>query len=271
MSIEPSSPVQRPFLNRLVSGLKTVGPSALVFILIIGVMELIMWRELVSPFVMAAPSKIIPRLFEDASYYGLHFGVTLLEVAGGFALSVVVGIPLAAAMASWLRVRRSLLPVVVLTQVLPKMAIVPVILLVMGSRIQSKIVIGFVVAFFPIVINTYVGLVNVETAKMHLVKAMGATPFQIFRKVRLIAALPSMFAGFKLAATLCVVGALIGEIMGPYKGMGWIVTVGNYNHDMPLFWGAMVLLAMMGLGAFGAMQILERITIPWHVSQRERG
>ncbi|MFH1775131.1 MAG: ABC transporter permease [Chloroflexota bacterium] len=271
MMVEPASPVKRPFFNRLLSGLKAVALPASVFIIIIVVVEVIVRQGLISPYIMAAPSKIVPRLFEDADYYALHFGVTLMEVAGGFALSVVVGIPLAAAMASWLRVRRSLLPVVVLTQVLPKMAVVPVILLIMGSRPQSKMVIGFIVAFFPIVINTYVGLVNVETAKMHLVKAMGATSFQIFRKVRLIAALPSMFAGFKLAATLCVVGALIGEIMGPYKGMGWIVKVGNYNHDMPLFWGAMVLLAIMGLGAFGAMQFLERITIPWHVSQRGRG
>jgi NitT/TauT family transport system permease protein len=125
-----------------------------------------------------------------------------------------------------------------------------------------------IISFFPIVINSVIGLRAMEVEKLYLAQSMGASAFDTFLKIRLPNALPSVFGGLKLGATLAVIGAVVGEFVGAQAGLGRTVLVSNGNLNTVLLFAAVAYLVAMGLSLFGIMSLLERIAIPWHVSQR---
>jgi NitT/TauT family transport system permease protein len=188
---------------------------------------------------------------------------TFLESVLGFALAVAIGIPVAVCVAGSRVLNLTLYPILIATQSVPKVAVAPIILVWFGLGLQSKLVIAFLVAFFPIVVDTAAGMRATPAGLIELARSLRASRLQIFLKVQFPAALPSIFAGAKVAVTLAVIGAVIGEFVGSLNGLGNLLLTANSQLDSPLAWAALVWLSVLGIVLFGAVVAVERLVMPW--------
>jgi NitT/TauT family transport system permease protein len=188
---------------------------------------------------------------------------TFLESVLGFAVAVVIGIPVAVCVANSRVLNLTLYPILIATQSIPKVAVAPIILVWFGLGLQSKLVIAFLVAFFPIVVDTATGMRATPAGLLELARSLRASSLQIFLKVQFPAALPFIFAGAKVAVTLAVIGAVIGEFVGSLNGLGNLLLTANSQLDSPLAWAALVWLSVLGILLFAAVVVVERIIMPW--------
>ncbi len=188
---------------------------------------------------------------------------TFLESILGFALAVLIGIPVAVCVANSRVLNLVLYPILIATQSIPKVAVAPIILVWFGLGMQSKLVIAFLVAFFPIVVDTAAGMRATPPGLLELARSLRASSLQIFLKVQFPAALPFIFAGAKVAVTLAVIGAVIGEFVGSVGGLGNLLLSANAQLDGPLAWAALVWLSALGILLFAAVVVVERIMMPW--------
>jgi len=214
------------------------------------------------------PSRVVVALGANAGLLLHHSWATLQEILLGFLASILVGVPLAMAIVSWRTVEKSLYPILVGSQVVPKVALAPLFVVWFGFGMQPKVVVAFMIAFFPIVIDTIVGLRTVEIEKLYLVRSMGASRLQTFFLVRLPQALPNIFGGLKISITLAVVGAIVGEFIGADAGLGRLLLLANGQMDTVMLFAAITALTIMGVVLFLAVDLLERLLLPWHVSRR---
>jgi NitT/TauT family transport system permease protein len=191
---------------------------------------------------------------------------TFLESVLGFALAVAIGIPFAVCVATSRVLNLTLYPILIATQSIPKVAVAPIILIWFGLGMQSKLVIAFLVAFFPIVVDTAAGMRATPAGLLELARSLRASPLQVFMKVQFPAALPFIFAGSKVAVTLAVIGAVIGEFIGSVNGLGNLLLSANSQLDSPLAWAALVWLSVLGILLFAAVVVAERIVMPWSES-----
>jgi NitT/TauT family transport system permease protein len=219
-------------------------------------------------YILPSPTGIVLRFVQFKALIFKELMVTLEETLAGFGLSVVVGIPLAMALVSSRAFNRAIYPLLVGSQVVPKVAVAPVFLVWFGFGLPAKVLIVFLVAFFPIVIDAIVGLESTETGKLYVARAAGATPVQLFWKVRLPNALPAIFGGMKVSITLAVVGALVGDFIAAENGIGRLLLSANGNMDTELLFAAILALVGAGIVLFLLMEGAEKLALPWHISQR---
>ncbi|HEU5196192.1 MAG TPA: ABC transporter permease [Methylomirabilota bacterium] len=214
-------------------------------------------------FIMPAPSAILGEGWEWRYRFIGHTWVTLYETLGGFALSIAVGVPLAVLIVYSPALRSALYPLIVLAQSVPKIAIAPVLLLVIGHGEFPKVIVAFLVAFFPVVVDTATGLAATPPELLDLSRSYRASAFKTFMKVRLPMALPFFFAGAKVAITLSVIGAVVGEFVGSDKGLGYVILSATSYWKTELAFSSMILLSLMAIVLFGAVSLVERLTCPW--------
>ncbi len=188
---------------------------------------------------------------------------TFMESALGFALAVVIGIPVAVCVATSRVLNLTLYPILIATQSIPKVAVAPIVLVWFGLGMQSKLVIAFLVAFFPIVVDTAAGIRATPTGLLELARSLRASSLQVFLKIQFPAALPFIFAGAKVAVTLALIGAVIGEFVGSVSGLGNLLLTANSQLDSPLAWAALVWLSVLGILLFAAVALAERLLVPW--------
>jgi NitT/TauT family transport system permease protein len=188
---------------------------------------------------------------------------TFLESVLGFVLAIVIGIPFAVCVATSRVLNLTLYPILIATQSVPKVAIAPIILVWFGLGMQSKLVIAFLVAFFPIVVDTAAGIRATPEGLLELARSLRASSSQIFFKIQFPAALPFIFAGAKVAVTLALIGAVIGEFVGSTSGLGNLLLAANSQLDSPLAWAALVWLSLLGILLFAAVVVAERVVMPW--------
>jgi NitT/TauT family transport system permease protein len=201
-----------------------------------------------SEFILPTPWTIANRLVKDFGLLAVHSSYTLFEVVAGFGLAAGVGIPLSLAIFYSQPFERAVYPVLVALQTIPKIALAPLLVLYLGYGWGPKICLAFLISFFPIVISTVVGLKSLDKGLVSLVRSMGANEWQTFYKVRLPAALPSVFGGFKVAIGLAVIGAIIGEYVAAERGLGYLQLQANSRFDTTLNFATVV--AISGLGVF---------------------
>jgi NitT/TauT family transport system permease protein len=192
-----------------------------------------------------------------------HFCRTLTETLLGFGLAILSGIPIGTAIAYSRLLERTIYPVLLALNAVPKIAIAPILILWMGFGIGPKVVIAFLLCVFPIVISTATGVKSTPPELLELIRSLSASPAQVFLKVRFLAALPHVFVGLKVAISLAVIGAVIGEFVGAEKGLGHVIVASGANVDTSLAFAAMVLLAVMSIVLFYALVALERLLVPW--------
>src|SRR5262245_41266896 len=189
--------------------------------------------------------------------------VTFKESVYGFLLAFLVGVPIAVAITSSRTLNLMFFPLLIATQSLPKVALAPLILVWLGMGIESKLAIAWLVAFFPIVVDTATGLRNTPAEFLDLATAMRASAWQTFVKIRFPAALPFVISGSKVAITLAVIGAVIGEFIGSNEGLGNLLLVANSQVNTPLAFAALVGLALLGIVLYGAVAAVELALEPW--------
>ena len=212
---------------------------------------------------MGAADDELPKL----AYHGW---ITAYEMLLGYALAVAVAIPLAIAITSSARFDRFVMPQMLFFQVVPKVAIAPLFLVWFGVGAMPKILIAFLISFFPIVIDAAVGLRSMSAEMNDLARSMGASKMQVFTQFRLPTSLPYLFSGLKVAATLAVAGAVVGEFVGADKGLGYLLMVTGTNLETAMVFATLAMLTLLGLVFFYAVEFLETLLIPWHVSHRVR-
>lgn len=218
----------------------------------------------ISQIVLPSPFEIAVVSVKQSGLLLQETWPTLLETLLGFGLALLIGIPLAVCVANSRLLNLALYPILVATQSVPKVAIAPIILVWFGLGIESKLALAFLVAFFPVVVDTATGLQATPAGLLELAQSLRASPFQVFMKVQMPAALPFMFAGAKVAITLAVIGAVIGEFVGSVSGLGNLVLTANSQLEGPLAWAALLWLSVLGILLFAAVALAERLLMPWH-------
>ena len=220
-------------------------------------------------YLMPPPVDVVKRMWLDAGFLVRHSGATLLTTLGGFALSVVVGVPLGMALVASRVLDRAIMPLLVVSQSFPKVAVAPLIVIWFGLGFFPKILIAFSVAFFPVVVGTIAGMKALESDMYDLALTMQATKMKTFLRIRLPFAMPQILSGVKVAVAFSTVGAVVGEWVGADKGLGYLLLWSNANMDTPLLFAVLLCLMVIGLLLYYAVEFLERRLIPWHVSVRE--
>jgi NitT/TauT family transport system permease protein len=224
----------------------------------------------VPPYLMPPPSAVFFVFVNEFQKLLYHGWVTTYEMLAGYALAVAVAVPLAIAITSSERFDRFITPQMLFFQVVPKVAIAPLFLVWFGVGATPKILVAFLISFFPIVIDAAVGLRSMSAEMRDLARSMGASRWQVFAQFRLPTSLPYLFSGLKVAATLAVAGAVVGEFVGADKGLGYLLLVTNSNMETALMFATIVALTIIGLVFFYAVEFLEKLLIPWHVTHRVR-
>jgi NitT/TauT family transport system permease protein len=219
-------------------------------------------------YIVPAPSNIVAASWEARARLLENAWVTLYETLAGFALSIAVGVPLAVALVYSPILRGTLYPVLILLQSVPKVAVAPVLLLVLGHGVTSKVVVAFSVAFFPIVVDTATGLAATPPELLDLSRSYRANPVKTFLKVRFPMALPFFFSGLKVAVTLAVIGAVVGEFVGSDKGLGYVILSATAYWKADVAFGAMILLSLMAIVLFALVALAERIICPWYADEQ---
>lgn len=236
---------------------------------------LVAWQLVVVIYKM--PAYLLPTPTEIAHVFFarlpelIHHGwVTVYEMIAGYALAVAVAVPLAIAITSSRAFNELVMPTMLFFQIVPKVAIAPLFLVWFGVGATPKILVAFLISFFPIVIDAAVGLRSMSPEMHDLARSMGATRFQVFSQFRLPTSLPYLFSGLKVAATLAIAGTVVGEFVGADRGLGYLLLVTNSNLETPMMFATIVALTAIGFVFYYMVELLENFLIPWHVTHRVR-
>jgi NitT/TauT family transport system permease protein len=222
----------------------------------------------VPAYLVPTPVAVAQRIIDAQANLDYHALVTLAETLGGFALAAVLGIAIAM-LFIWSRtLERIVMPVLLVVQTFPKIALAPLIVIWFGVGTGPKLLISFLVAVFPVLVGAMVGMRSVDTDMLDLARSMQATPLRIFWRVRLPFALPQIFGALKVAIAFAVVGAVVGEWVGADRGLGYLLIWANANLDTTLLFAILVYLAVIGLILYYAVEFAEKLLLPWHVSMR---
>jgi NitT/TauT family transport system permease protein len=219
-------------------------------------------------YLLPAPTHIAAAIVAEWRYLLYHTAVTLWEIVLGFALAVGVGVPLAMLIVYSPLMEKSLYPLLVASQAVPKIAVAPLLIFWAGLGLFPKILVAFAITFFPIVIDTVVGLRMVEPEMLHLARSMGAGERKIFFKIRFPSALPNVFAGLKVAVTLAVVGAIVAEFIQADQGLGYALQQATSVLNTRLAFATIFILAVIGIVLFALVEALERRLTPWSAARR---
>lgn len=221
-------------------------------------------------YVLPPLTEVLRTAVEESGYLLAETWVTFQEIVAGFLLSVIVGISLAFLIVSVRTIGKSIYPILVISQVIPKIVFAPVFLVLFGFGMTSKILIAFLLSFFPIVIDTVLGLRSTSVEALHFARSTGAGSMRTLLLIRFPNALPQMFAGLKLAATFSVTGAVLSEFIGADQGLGRAMLKASAGRETDVVFAGVLYISAVGFGMFLLMQYLESVVAYWHVSQRRR-
>ena len=222
----------------------------------------------VPEFLLPAPSAIAVAVAGSLPSVLRHTGATLVTVALGFLAAVCVSLPLAVLIASSRVLEAAIYPLLVITQSVPKVALAPVLMVALGAEELPRVIVTFLVAFFPLVVSSVAGLAATPPELLELARSCRATRAQELFRIRLPSALPFVFAGLKVAVALCVVGAVVAEFVGADQGLGYLIQTSMAFFKTPLAFGAVVILALMGVALFQIVELAERLVAPWSARSR---
>ena len=219
----------------------------------------------VRAYLLPPPSAIFTDTTELLGPVVMHTLATGETVLLGFAASVVISLPLAVLITASPVIANAIYPLLVVTQSIPKVALAPILVVIFGSNELPRVVVTFLVAFFPLVLSIAAGITAVPPELIELGRACKANYWRELWRIRLPYAVPFVFSGLKAAITLSVVGAVVGEFVNADRGLGYLIQTSTAFFRVPLAWGALVLLSLMGIILFQAVVIVERVFFPWAV------
>jgi NitT/TauT family transport system permease protein len=251
--------------------LRKRGGVLLVFLALFLLWEYAVWLFGVKEYLLPPPSKVWTEFMKRSDIVLSGAIVTTQEIVGGYLLAVVVSIPLALAVARSRFIEESVYPVVVFLQIIPKIAVAPLFIIWLGFGFTPKLLIVFLLCFFPIVVSSVAGFKAVDPEVMDFAHTTGASGWRMFFKIRLPQALPDIFTGLKVGAALSATAAVVAEFVAADRGLGYLLQQYNGQLETPMVFAIIVLLSLIGLVVYYAVELVERLVIPWHVSQRPAG
>ena len=253
---------------RSLGGLRRRAGAIMAFVVLFLIWEVAVRALGVAQYVLPPPSLIVsefarrwPRVLDGA-------WVTTSEILAGYALAVVVSIPLALVTAYWRAFERTIYPLIVFLQIIPKIAIAPLFIIWFGFGFLPKLLLVFLLSFFPIVVSSIAGFKSVDPDITDLARSTGAGEWRMFAKIRLPQALPDIFTGLKVGAALAATAAVVAEFVASNRGLGYLLLEYNGNLDTAMVFAVIIVLSLIGLAVYYAVELIERLAIPWHVSQR---
>ena len=237
------------------------------FVLLFLAWEVLVRAFSVATYLLPPPSMIWTEFARRWPRVSGHVWSTTLEIVAGYAVAIVVSVPLALAIANSRFIEKTAYPVIVFLQIIPKIAIAPLFVIWFGVGYTPRILLVFLLCFFPIVIASIAGFRSVRPEVMEFARSTGAGQWLMFRKIGVPTALPSIFTGLKVAAALAATAAVVSEFVASDKGLGYLLLEFNADLNTPMVFGIIVLLSIIGLAVYYIVEFIERIAIPWHVSQ----
>ena len=215
-------------------------------------------------YVLPAPSEVAATIGTRGELLWSNLGVTVSEVLLGFFWGIVVAIPIALVLALVPPVRDALYPLMVLLQVTPKIAVAPLFVVWFGIGSTSVTLLTFLLCFFPMLINSMTGFMNLDPRMLYITRAMGATRLQTFRYLRLQSAMPYIFSGLRISAVFATTGAIVGEFVGSTAGLGFMLAAASGLSNTAEVFAVLFVLAGVGLSLNYAVVLLEWILMPWN-------
>ncbi|GAA1942392.1 ABC transporter permease [Nocardioides hwasunensis] len=265
---QPPSGAERKRLSDLPGWLLS---STTVLLLVIG-WEIAVRTADVSAILFPAPSGVIEALvtgFTDGPFVR-HTLVTLQEIVYGFAFAVVAGLLTAVWVTSSRLAEKIVLPIVVVLQTVPKVALAPLFLVWFGFGMESKILTTALIAFFPVLINATLGFNSTSSEQVNMMRSFGATRLQVLTRLRLPTAVPSIIAGLDVAVVLSVIGAIVAEFVGSQAGLGYLIIASNTSLDTTTMFAALVVLSVIGLTLHYIVVLAGRRLAFWSEENRSR-
>jgi NitT/TauT family transport system permease protein len=235
-------------------------------ILLLPLLGLLVWQAVVwvyapREWLLPSPATVGEALWTDRDRLWFHAQATIVEAGVGFALAALVGIALAVAIASLRPMEVAVYPWLVASQAIPILAIAPLVAIWLDYG-TAQVMVAFVIAFFPVVVTGVDGLRGVDPAMARALRTLGSGGVWTFWRVTFPAALPTIFSGLKMAAVFSVTGAVVAEYVGADRGLGYLSEFSTAEFQTARSFAAIVLLALIGLGFFGAVSLAERLALP---------
>lgn len=228
----------------------------------------LLWQTLppllrIREYLLPGPVAVVRAAVDFSIPWHTHLWITTLEILGGFLLAGAAGVALGIAIAWSPTISRALVPFLVVVNTLPKVAVAPLFLLWLGYGVFPNILIAALIGFFPVVINTAVGLTQVDEELLDLGRVFGAPTWKVFLKIRLPNALPYVLSALKITATAAVVGAIVGEFVASQAGLGMVIMTAQTNLNTPVAFASLLWISVIGLALYGAVGLAARLWAPW--------
>ena len=223
----------------------------------------------ISEFVIPSPEATWHSLVDlvlDPETWIVHVWITLFETLVGFVIAVVTGISIGAVLGRVFWLELALRPIIVALQVIPKVALIPIFVILFGFGVTSKVIIAAILAFFPIMLNVMLGVRSVDPGHREVMKSLDAGRWQTFKYLDFHSTLPYVFAGMEVGIVFALIGAIVGEYLGANEGLGNLVVVSLNALDAPQLFAVIILLAGLGSVLYFAVTGVKRWMIPWHDS-----
>ena len=245
------------------------GGAILAFVLLFVAWEFAVRVTGIKEYLLPPPSKVWTEFLKRFDPVMASAWVTTREIIAGYLVAIVVSIPLALWIAYSRFMENTLYPVIVLLQIIPKIAVAPLFIIWFGFGFTPKLLVVFLLSFFPIVVSSIAGFKSVDADIMDFARTTGASQWKMFLRIRLPQALPQIFTGLKVGAALAATAAVVAEFVASDKGLGYLLLQYNGNLDTPMVFATIILLSLIGLAVYYVVELIERFTIPWHVSHRQ--
>lgn len=246
-----------------------LGKRLLIFFCLIGIWHLIVTVFEIKVFILPSPLKVWEALMNPEYSWGKHILATGQEIVFSFLLTAAFSIALSILIVWSKFINKLVMPIIILFNSLPKIALAPLFLMWFGYGLVPNILVASMIAFFPVVINTTTGLQAVEDDLLDLVHYLNATKAQVFFKIRIPNSLPYIFAGIKISATMCVVGSIVGEFVASNQGLGYLIRDSQAFINTPPMFACLILLSTMGLLFFTFIGAMEKVCMPWNYRKGE--
>jgi len=229
---------------------------------------LVIWETIVvmaniPDFLLPSPISILTKIASMPERLAMHASVTLQEILLGFSLALVGGVLLASLMTQVQLIGRAVFPLLIITQTVPTIAVAPLLVIWFGPGDVARLIVVFLISFFPIVVNATSGLMRVERDLLDMAHGLNASSGKVFLKIRLPNALPHIFTGMRISIALSVIGAVVAEFVAAERGLGYLIFTASSNLDTRLVFAAVTLLATMGIVLFQCVRLLQGFAAPW--------
>ena len=246
--------------------LQHIAPPILAMTVIGGIWEMYTRLAKIPTYILPSPVTVIDHFYNNFPNLVTSGGITLIEAVAGFIIGSTLAMATAILMGLSRILERSLYPVALLVKVTPMVAIAPLLVIWFGFNMIPIILVAAVITFFPVMVNTYIGLRSINTGILDVFKSVHASNWEIFINLRIPSSLPYVFAGFRVAIPLSVIGAFVGEFFSGNRGLGGIMFVAYHNLDMPALFSAILILAIIGICLTVTISYVEKRWLFWHES-----